>query len=80
MNEKVDFLIIGTGVAGLSAAIKLQKFGNIIMLAKNSIQECNTFHAAGGVSCVWGNEDSFEKHVNDTLVAGDGLCKKDIYG
>ncbi|MHA1730187.1 MAG: L-aspartate oxidase [Promethearchaeota archaeon] len=78
MNEKIDFLIIGTGVAGLSAAIKLQKFGNIIMLSKNSVQECNTFHAAGGISCVWGDEDSFEKHVNDTLVAGDGLCKKEV--
>jgi L-aspartate oxidase len=78
MNQKVDFLIIGAGVAGLSAAIKLQKYGKVLVLSKNSIEECNTYYAAGGISCVWGEEDSFDKHVNDTIVAGDGLCKKEV--
>lgn len=78
MKEKVDFLIIGTGVAGLSAAIRLQKYGQVVMLTKNDLEDCNTDHAAGGISCVWSESDSFEKHVKDTLVAGDGLCKKDV--
>ncbi|MCP4760411.1 MAG: L-aspartate oxidase [archaeon] len=77
-SEKVDFLVIGTGVAGLSAAIVLQKYGKVLMIAKESERNCNTDKAAGGISCVWAEEDSFEKHVQDTLVAGDGLCKEKI--
>ncbi len=78
MTEKIDFLILGAGVAGLSTAIKLQKYGKILILAKNSIKECNTYFAAGGISCVWGEEDTFEKHVKDTITAGDGLCNKKV--
>ena len=78
MNIKTDFLIIGTGVAGLSAAIKLQKYGKVIMVAKDAAYNCNTYKAAGGVSCVWGDKDSFEKHVEDTIVAGDYLNKRGI--
>jgi L-aspartate oxidase len=78
MNETVDFLIIGVGVAGLSTAIKLQKYGKVLMLAKERIENCSTEKAAGGISCVWADEDSFEQHVQDTMVAGDGLCKQDV--
>lgn len=78
MNEKVDFLIIGTGIAGLSCAIKLQKYGKVLMISKTELTDCNTDKAAGGIACVWGDEDSFETHVQDTLIAGDGLCKEDV--
>ncbi|MBD3352527.1 MAG: L-aspartate oxidase [Candidatus Lokiarchaeota archaeon] len=78
MNEKVDFLIIGAGVAGLSAAIRLQNYGHVLMLAKNTVTDCNTDKAAGGVSCVWSDNDSFDKHVEDTLIAGDGLCNEEV--
>jgi len=81
MEEHVDFLILGAGVAGLSTAIQLQKYGKVLVLAKETIQNCNTQKAAGGISCVWNKEnkdDSYEKHIQDTLIAGDGLCKRDV--
>ena len=77
MNENIDFLVIGAGVAGLSAAIRLQKYGKVLLLAKKSVYNCSTDKAAGGISCVWGDEDSFQKHVKDTLIAGDGLCNEE---
>jgi len=76
--EKVDFLIIGSGIAGLSTAIVLQKYGKVLILAKSDIEDCNTDKAAGGVACVWSENDSIEKHVQDTLRAGDGLCKENV--
>jgi L-aspartate oxidase len=78
MNTKTDFLIIGAGIAGLRAAIQLQKYGTVLMLVKRNLPECNTFQAAGGISCVWSEKDSFEQHKRDTLIAGDGLCKEDV--
>ena len=56
MNVKTDFLVIGAGIAGLRAAIQLQKYGHVLMLVKRDLPECNTYHAAGGISCVWGEE------------------------
>ncbi|MBN2155942.1 MAG: L-aspartate oxidase [Candidatus Lokiarchaeota archaeon] len=78
MNIKTDFLIIGAGIAGLKAATELQKYGNVLVLVKQTLPECNTYYAAGGISCVWSNEDSFEQHKKDTMVAGDGLCKESV--
>ena len=75
--EKVDYLIIGSGIAGLRSAISLQKYGNVLLLCKTSIEECNTDKAAGGIACAWSEEDSIEKHIQDTLIAGDGLCKEE---
>ena len=74
MGIKTDFLIIGSGVAGLSCAIKLSKFGKIIVLSKDTMSETNTFYAQGGVACVWDKSDNFKSHLKDTIVAGDGLC------
>jgi L-aspartate oxidase len=78
MNIKTDFLVIGAGIAGLRAAIQLQKYGKVLMLVKRTLPECNTYYAAGGISCVWSKEDSTEEHKKDTLIAGDGLCKEAI--
>jgi L-aspartate oxidase len=77
-----DVLIIGSGVAGLSLAIKLNKQipgRSIYVITKGDPLESNTRHAQGGVSvvCNFGN-DSFGQHIDDTLAAGDGLCKKDV--
>ncbi|MBN1799935.1 MAG: L-aspartate oxidase [Candidatus Lokiarchaeota archaeon] len=82
MKIKTDILIIGGGISGLSLAIKLSdllKNANILLITKEMLEECNTFHAQGGIACVWDTKnDNFEKHVQDTLVAGDGLCKEKV--
>lgn len=79
---KTDVLIIGSGVAGLSAAIRLSELRpdlSILILTKAKKDVCNTAWAQGGIAAVWNfEEDSFEKHIQDTLIAGDGLCKKDV--
>ena len=78
MNTKTDFLIIGTGVSGLGSAIRLSKFGSVLILSKESIFETNTYYAQGGIACVWDKNDSFESHINDTIIAGDDLCDKTV--
>ncbi|MBD3195679.1 MAG: L-aspartate oxidase [Candidatus Lokiarchaeota archaeon] len=81
MNYKTDFLIVGAGISGLTLAIKLAEKlpnENILIITKEEIRECNTYYAQGGMACVWNEEDSFEKHIQDTLTAGDGLCDEEI--
>ncbi|MFX1340015.1 MAG: L-aspartate oxidase [Promethearchaeota archaeon] len=81
MNHKTDVLIIGGGISGLILAIKLNDLSediNILIITKEKLEDCNTYHAQGGIACVWEEQDSFEKHIQDTLVAGDDLCKEDV--
>ncbi|TFG25965.1 MAG: L-aspartate oxidase [Promethearchaeota archaeon] len=81
MNHKTDLLIIGGGISGLSVAIGLSNLSKdiqILILTKEKLEDCNTFYAQGGIACVWEKDDTFEKHIKDTLIAGDGLCKKEI--
>src|SRR6476646_235052 len=79
---QTDFLVIGSGIAGLSYALKVaEKFPEkrIIILTKTTADETNTKYAQGGVAVVNDPEhDSFEKHIEDTLIAGDGLCNEHI--
>lgn len=80
---QTDFLIIGSGIAGLFTAVKIaERYKNqkVIVLTKaSSTNESNTKYAQGGVSAVWNFDvDSYEKHIADTLDAGDGLCNKEI--
>ena len=81
-RRKTDILVLGSGIAGLTFAIKTaRKFPNrdILVLTKTVEGESNTRYAQGGVAAVWDHEkDNFDKHVEDTLIAGDGLCKRDI--
>jgi L-aspartate oxidase len=75
MTRNVDFLVIGSGIAGLSFALKAAKHGKVLIVTKANEDESNTKYAQGGVAVVVDKkEDSFEKHINDTLIAGDGLC------
>lgn len=79
---QTDFLVIGSGIAGLTYALKVAKHypdKNIVVITKAAPDETNTKYAQGGVAVVNDLEnDSFEKHIEDTLVAGDGLCNKDV--
>jgi L-aspartate oxidase len=78
---QTDFLVIGSGVAGLTYAIKIAKAfpeKEVIIITKTTADETNTKYAQGGVAGVWDANDSFEKHVEDTLIAGDGLCNEAI--
>ena len=76
MIEKIDFLVIGAGSAGLSTALQLQKFGNVLVLAKKGLDDCNSWWAAGGIAASGPWNDDYEGHVQDTLEAGDGLCNE----
>ncbi|HRN47398.1 MAG TPA: L-aspartate oxidase [Niabella sp.] len=78
--QEVDFLVIGTGIAGLTYAYKMaNKFPDkkVLIVTKAAAEETNTKYAQGGVAVVFDPEnDSFEKHIEDTLIAGDGLCNR----
>src|SRR6185312_4377553 len=85
MNEKTirtDFLVIGSGIAGLTYALKMaQRYPEkkVLVITKAAADETNTKYAQGGIAVVNDLEkDSFEKHINDTLIAGDGLCNEKV--
>jgi L-aspartate oxidase len=73
---KTDFLVIGSGIAGLSFALKASKLGQVTIITKYKAEESNTFYAQGGLAAVFSKNDNFKLHVKDTLRAGDGLCNK----
>jgi L-aspartate oxidase len=76
-KEVVDFLIIGSGVAGLRAAIELANHGNILVVTKEKPAESSTEYAQGGIAVALSDEDEVGIHYEDTLKAGDGLCRED---
>ncbi len=81
MKFKTDILIIGGGISGLTLAIKLAELAKdqkILIITKETLIDCNTYNAQGGIACVWDKTDSFEKHIQDTVIAGDGLCDENV--
>lgn len=78
MEYKYDFLVIGSGLAGLSCALKVAKYGKVCIVTKSSISDSNTVLAQGGIAAVMYDEEDKNKHVEDTLIAGSRLNNEKI--
>jgi L-aspartate oxidase len=76
--KRFDFLVLGSGIAGLSFALKVAPRGRVAIITKKNRAESNTNYAQGGIAAVTSKEDSFEFHVRDTLESGAGLCKESV--
>lgn len=74
MQQEFDYIIIGSGIAGLFGALAAQQEGNVLLLTKGSIHDSNTRYAQGGIAAAVGPDDSPDLHLHDTLLAGAGLC------
>lgn len=74
---KTDVLIIGSGIAGLFAALQISEFADVVVVTKKEKAESNTNYAQGGIASVIDKHDSFEQHIKDTLIAGAGLCRRE---
>ena len=78
MTHKYDFLVIGSGIAGMSFALKVAAHGKVALITKNILEDANTYHAQGGIASVSNLLDNFENHISDTCIAGAGLCDREI--
>ena len=78
MIKETDFLVIGSGIAGLSFALKVADYGKVILISKTTLDESNTKYAQGGVAAVTYEPDNFHKHIQDTLICGDGFCNHEV--
>jgi L-aspartate oxidase len=76
MKNKTDVLVIGSGIAGLFTALKVSEFANVILVTKKEQSESNTNYAQGGIASVLNKQDTFEKHIEDTFIAGAYLCHR----
>ena len=78
MRIESDFLVIGSGIAGLSFALRAANHGSVAIVTKRDISESATKYAQGGIASVFSDEDSFDAHVEDTMIAGAGICHEDV--
>lgn len=78
MRKKTDFLVLGSGIAGLSYALKIADYGKALVVAKDSLDETATRYAQGGIASVTYEPDNFEKHIQDTIDAGDEMSDDEI--
>jgi len=76
--KRYEFVVVGSGIAGLTFALNAAKHGKVALVTKRNADDANTSWAQGGISCVWSPEDTFDKHIADTLDAGAGLCHEDV--
>ncbi|MFH1563918.1 MAG: L-aspartate oxidase [Nitrospirota bacterium] len=76
-NIQTDILVIGSGVAGLRAAIEGAKYGKVLLITKAQLRECNTEVAQGGIAAVLSTNDSYAAHIQNTLTVGEGLCDEE---
>jgi L-aspartate oxidase len=78
VDHRYDFVVLGSGIAGLTFALNVAERGSVAVITKKNRAESNTNYAQGGIACVTSDEDSFDLHVRDTLEAGAGLCKEEV--
>ena len=78
MKKRTDFLVIGSGIAGLTFALKAVKYGKVTIVTKANLEDTNTRYAQGGIDAVFSEPDNFEKHISDTLIAGGGICNEEV--
>jgi L-aspartate oxidase len=78
MKIESDFLVIGSGIAGLYFALQASRHGRVALITKRDISESATNYAQGGIATVFSQEDTFAAHIEDTLTAGAGLCHEDV--
>jgi L-aspartate oxidase len=78
MKKRTDFLVLGSGIAGLTFALKASKFGKVTVVTKANLDDTNTRYAQGGIAAVFSEPDNFEKHIRDTIIAGAGCCDEAV--
>lgn len=78
MKIRTDFLVIGSGIAGLMFALKASKYGKVSIVTKAALSDTNTRYAQGGIAAVFSKPDNFDKHIRDTLIAGAGCCDEKV--
>ena len=77
MVKKFDFLVIGSGIAGMSYALKVAHKGKVALVCKTTLEEANTYFAQGGIASVTNKlVDNFDKHIEDTMIAGDYISDR----
>jgi L-aspartate oxidase len=72
-----DYILVGSGIAGLYTALQAREHGSVLILTKGNIEDCNTKQAQGGIAAPIGANDTPELHFKDTIAAGDGLCNEE---
>ncbi len=78
MEHRADFLVIGSGIAGLTFALKVAARGTVLLVTKGEASSSSTYYAQGGIASVWSKQDRFDLHIEDTLRAGAGLCHREV--
>ena len=75
--KQYDYIIVGSGIAGLYTALLAKEQGSVLIVTKGSIDDCNTKYAQGGIAAAIGKNDSPKRHFRDTIAAGDGICSEE---
>lgn len=78
MTHEYDYLVLGSGIAGLIFALQVSRRGKVAVISKSDLYDCNTDHAQGGIAAVLDATDSFAEHIEDTFSAGANLGKKQV--
>lgn len=78
MKVSRDYIVIGSGLAGLTFALKIAEYGSVALITKDAVEESATRYAQGGIASVMAEDDSVDLHVTDTIEAGRGLCREDV--